>query len=424
LSKKLYSQIIVFAMLTVMLFTFTVGAQEQVELKFLHRWTQEPDNGFFEEVVAEYEKQNPNVKIDMQVIANDPFKEKIKIILGTENAPDVFFTWPGEFTNRFIRANQIMDLTPYMEEGWGDTFINSVVEPFKYNEKIYGAPYRLDAKVFVYNTKIFDEVGVEVPETWPEFLDVLEKIDNAGYTPIAFGNMFPWAVSHYIGQLNAKCVPYEEYMADLDPATGDFAHPGYVQALEKYAELTPYFNASANAIRHDEARANLINGQAAMMYLEIIEIPELQKTAPQEFLDNYDVFVMPDIPNGAGDQSALIGYPEGFVVAANTKHPEEAVKFLKYLTGKEVGKKEAQDLGFVNGIKNVVDKGEIPESIYSTTQLVLETERLVNWFDSSLHAEIWSVAGSELQKITDGVTTPEAAMERIRNAAEDVRAQF
>lgn len=421
--RKLFTLSIVLAMLLVMTFSLTIGAQE-VTLKFLHRWTQEPDSIFFEEVVANYEEQNPNIKIDMEVVSNDPFKEKIKIILGTENAPDVFFTWPGEFTNRFIRAEQVMDLTPYMEDGWGDTLIDSVVEPFKYEGKIYGAPYRLDAKVFVYNTKIFEEVGVEKPETFDEFLTVLEKIDNAGYVPIAFGNMFPWAVSHYMGQLNAYCVPYDVYMEDLDPAVGDFAHSGYLMALEKYEELTPYFNDSANAIRHDEARVSLFNGEAAMMYLEIIEIPTIEQQAPEEFKNNYDVFVMPKIEGAEGDQTALLGYPEGFIISANTKHPEEAVDFLKYLTGKEVGQKEAQDLLFVNGVKNVVSKGEIPDSVYNTTQLVLETDRLVNWFDSSLHAEIWSVTGSELQKLTDGVATPEEVLEEIRAIAEEVRAQF
>ncbi|HPF17880.1 MAG TPA: ABC transporter substrate-binding protein, partial [Thermotogota bacterium] len=89
---------------------------ETVNLKFLHRWTQEPDKSFFEEVVKEFEALHPNVKVDIQTVANDPFKEKIKVMLGTNDAPDVFFTWPGEFTNRFIRAGNVLDITSYMLE--------------------------------------------------------------------------------------------------------------------------------------------------------------------------------------------------------------------------------------------------------------------------------------------------------------------
>ena len=36
---------------------------------------------------------------------------------------------------------------------------------------------------FLYNKDIFDEVGVEPPTTWAEFMDIQQKIKDAGYTP-------------------------------------------------------------------------------------------------------------------------------------------------------------------------------------------------------------------------------------------------
>jgi len=420
---KVYICILIFVI--VLGISISACAADKVEIKFLHRWTQEPYSTFFNEVAADFEKLNPDITVDVQAISNDPFKEKIKIVLGSDQAPDVFFTWPGEFTNRFIRAGQIYDLTSEMgQNGWKDTFVYSQLEPFVYNGKIYGTPYRLDGKVFVYNTKIFKEVGVEVPENYKELVNVCKEIKDAGITPIGFGNIADWAVSHYIGTLNQKCVPDEVRLKDIEPDKGEFTHPGYVQALEKYVELVPYFNKNSNAINHDEARAALFTGTVAMMYLEIVEIPEIESSAPEEFKNNYSVFPLPPVVGGLGDQSYLTGYPEGFVVSANTKYPKEAVAFLKYLTGKEVGKKEAKELGFINGIKNVVEKGEVIDSIYDTTQIVLNTEQMVNWLDSSLHAKIWSIYGPELQKLTDGSTTPEKAMENVRKAAEKVRSEF
>ena len=413
-----------FFVLSLLLTLFSGMVAAEVQLKFLHRWTQEPYYSFFEEVAADFEKLNPNVKVDVQAISNDPFKEKIKIILGTEQGPDVFFSWPGEFTNRFIRAGQVYDLTDVMEQGWKDDFVYSQLEPFIYKGKIYGSPFRLDAKVFVYNTKIFREVGVAIPETFEDLLRVCAELKQAGITPIAFGNQAPWAVSHYIGTLNQKCVPDQIRLTDIQPEKGTFTHPGYVEALKKYQQLVPYFNQNANAIKHDEARINLFNGKAAMMYLEIVEIPEIERSAPEEFKANYGIFKFPVIEDGLGDQDYLTGYPEGFVVSANTKHPAEAIAFLKYLTGKEVGKKEAQELGFINGIKNVVDKGEVKDSIYDSTQIILEAKSLVNWLDSSLHAKIWSVYGPELQKLTDNMTTPEKIMQQIVKTAERVRSEF
>jgi raffinose/stachyose/melibiose transport system substrate-binding protein len=415
---------IIFLLVVVLmvLFSGTIFAQDTIELDFMHRWTRSPDNEFLEEVARRYEEENPNVKINVTAISNDPFKEKIKIIVGTDDAPDVFFSWPGEFTNRFIREDRILDITEYMEAGWKDKFIPSILEPFKYEESIYGAPYRMDGKVFVYNKEIFAENNVEVPKTYDEFLDILGKLKEAGVTPISFGNQASWPVSHYIGQLIAYNVPYDVYKKDIRPETGSFEHPGYVEAFEDYEKLTSYFSSSPNAITHSQARANFLNGGAAMAYIEIIEIPEIMREREDlEFEKTFDIFKMPFPKDAKGNPNYLVGYPEGFVVSASTKYPDESVEFLKYLTGKEIGKLEAQKTGFINGTKGVVDKGDVTDAIYSSSQLVLGTEKLVNWFDSALHSEIWAALRGELQKLTDGYATPEEVAEVLREKAADVR---
>jgi len=398
---------------------------ETVNLKFLHRWTQEPDKSFFEEVVKEFEALHPNVKVDIQTVANDPFKEKIKVMLGTNDAPDVFFTWPGEFTNRFIRAGNVLDITSYMlEDGSMFDYVGAQLIPFVYDGALYGLPYRLDAKVFVYNKEIFAKAGVDkAPETMDEFMSALKKIAALGIKPIAFGNEQPWAVSHYIAAVNQKSVPEEVWAIDTDPEVGTWSHPGYVEALHLYADLVPYFNDFSNAIKHDQARVAFTQGMNAMMYLEIVELPELERTSPEGFMDKIGVFPFPTT-DGPGNQSYLVGYPEGFVCSANTKHPEEAVAFLKFLTGRQMGRLELETLGWFNGIKNLASPEEVKPIIYETTQLILNTDKMVNWLDSSLHARIWNVYAVELQKLTDQVTTPEKAMEAVVKITKEVREEY
>lgn len=400
------------------------GADEGVNLTFLHRWPQEPYAPFFEEVVADFEALNPGITVDIQTVANNPFKEKIKVVVGTDEAPDVFFTWPGEFTNRFIRENLIYDLSAEMKAGWQDDFVPSQLEPFMYNDGIYGTPFRVDGKVFAYNKAIFKEVGVDVPETWEEFLEVCKKIDDAGYIPIAFGNISPWAISHYIGTMNQKIVGEAIHDA-YDPAIGDFSDPGFVKALEEYQKLIPYFNANPNTVKHDEAQIRFFIGrEAAMHYFEIVELGDLEKAAldanDPDFVEDYGIFKFPDISWGKGDQDALTGYPEGFVVSAKSKHPAEAVAFLKYLTGRTVGEKEAKELGFLNGIKNIIDPSQMNQTYYDAAQIVLNSSKLVNWLDSGMHAQVTNMYLSELQRLTDGLATPEEVMANVSKVAKEV----
>lgn len=45
---------------------------------------------------------------------------------------------------------------------------------------IYGVPFATNAAGVIYNTEKFEELGLEVPKTWDEFIDLLQKIQDAG----------------------------------------------------------------------------------------------------------------------------------------------------------------------------------------------------------------------------------------------------
>ncbi|MFA6940145.1 MAG: extracellular solute-binding protein [Clostridiaceae bacterium] len=392
----------------------------KITIKFLHRWPMEPNKSFLDKVVADYEKANPNIKIDMQSVANDSYKEKIKVILGTADAPDVFFSWSGEFMYKFVRENKLYDLTTALnQDGWKDTLMESQLKPFTLDNKTYGTPYSVDGKVFFYNTKIFKDNGLEVPKTWDEFIKVCDTLKSKGITPIAYGNQAPWASAHYIGTLNQKVVAEDVRTKDYNAATGEFTDSGYVEALKKYQQLIPYFNANSNAIKHDQARMNWANGKAAMIYCETQEVGEVQKLQGKDF--QWGMFKFPDITDGKGDQSKLTGAPEGFVISANTKHPKEAIAFLKYLTGKEVGLKEVKEIGILNGMKGIYDTTNADAKVIEAANLINSAKDIVYWLDTDLNTKLVNVYLSETQLLTSGETTPEKMMQKIQQTAKVVK---
>lgn len=76
----------------------------QIELKFLHKWPQEENSAYFKEVVAEFEKENPNIKIVMEGVGEEPIKDKLRILMGTDEQPDVFFLGVGNLQkNLFVQ---------------------------------------------------------------------------------------------------------------------------------------------------------------------------------------------------------------------------------------------------------------------------------------------------------------------------------
>lgn len=393
---------------------------EQKVITFMHRFPDEPYNTFINTKLAEYEQMHPDIKFNIISAQNQEYKEKIKIVVGSEDTPDIFFSWVGDFTERFIREDLILDLTPYLEADpeWKDSFIESQMEQYVNADGMqYGIPFRLDCKLFFYNKAIFDEHNLTVPTTWDEFINVCETLKAAGITPISFGNQEPWSASHYIGTLNQICVPDEVREKDYNPKTGEFTDPGYVEALQYYQQILQYTNDNPNGVKPDMGRTNFIMEQSAMYYAELIEIPYIKAdNAEMEF----GMFNFPKIEGAKGNQDILTGVPEGFVVSSKTKYPDECVEFLKWFLGKEVGTQMCQEIGWFNAAKGTTE-GLTDQALLDGYNAVMEAKAMSAWLDNALYSTVCDEYLTSVSALTGGDITPEQAMENIQAKAKEAQ---
>lgn len=399
--------------------TAAASSGDKKVIKLFHRFPDDPCNSFIEKKVAEYEAAHPDIDIEISSAQNQPYKEKIKVVVGSDDCPDIFFSWGGEFSERFIRENLIMDLTPYMEEdtAWKDSLLpTQMVEYTTDDGMIYGVPFRLDAKLFFYNKDIFEKEGIEIPETWDEFIAVCDKLKADGITPIAEGNQDLWPACHYVGTLNQLLVADDVRAKDYNPRTGEFTDPGYAKALEYYQQLVPYMNVGVNGQTHDMARLGFTQGQTAMLYAELVEITNVK----QENADlNWGMFNFP-LVEGAGNPDLLTGSPEGFVISSKTQYPDESVEFLKWFLGPEVGAEQAEEVGWFNASKGV-DVNLKDQSLIDAYNEISSAKEMGPWFDSSLYSTVSDTYLTAISDITNGDVTPEEAMRKVSATAKEAQ---
>ena len=79
----------------------------KVVINFFHRWPNDPKNSMFKELVQEYMDENPNVVINMDCILNDQYKEKIRMVVSTDEVPDIFSSWSGTFAQEMIASGNV-----------------------------------------------------------------------------------------------------------------------------------------------------------------------------------------------------------------------------------------------------------------------------------------------------------------------------
>lgn len=397
---------------------------DQVVINFFHRWPNDPKNTMFKSLIAEYEAENPNVKINMDCILNDQYKEKIRMIVGTDEVPDIFSSWSGSFAQEMINSGNVMDLTSVFEEDpeWADTIAEVSTGPFTFDNKIMAVPWSQDGKVFFYNKRIFEENGLTAPKTWNEFIEVLDKLKAAGYeTPIVEGLKDQWPILHYLGTMNQRMVDPEVLAKDYDLKTGEFTDPAYTDVLTKWQQLTSYMGETATAIDHETARNTYFaTEESPIMYLQFAEINIMKDSVNFD----YGFFNFPAFEEGKGDPDALTGAPEGFMISNKAKHPEECVKFLKWLVSKDGGAvkltTEAGDLTSVKGA--ITAENAMPQQIEALA-MIDSASQMAPWFDNACDASIYTVFGQGASAIATGDMTPEQAMANVQAAAKDLQAK-
>ncbi|WP_223594875.1 ABC transporter substrate-binding protein [Neobacillus bataviensis] len=387
-------------------------------ITFFYRWPNEPYKTYFNSVIKEFEKQHPDVHVEQVTALNDDYKQKANVLLGSKNPPDVFFTWAGEYGQKFIRDGVALDLTKYYQDdkAWSDNLIASQVKFFQKDDKTYGVPLFTDSKLFFYNKDLFDKLGLKAPTTWDEFITVLKTIKKSGQTPIILGNKSPWAAAHYVTALNQRIVPQDVLAKDLSFKGAEFTDPSYVEALKKLDELRPFFNENPNATAHDEARNLFLGGKAAIMFLETQEITYMKNAAFK-----WDSFKVPTIDGAKGDQGGLIGAPEGFMVHSKSQHPKEAVEFLKFLTSKANGEKLAKDTGMPSTVEGAVNANTATEADVKAMDMIKEQPNMLIWTDSALDTRIFKPYGDGVQAMIGGTMKPEQIMKAVQDAAKQVK---
>lgn len=392
----------------------------QVTIKFVHKFPEAARMEFFEKVVADFEAANPNIKIEMTAYGDEEIKDKTRVLLGSADAPDIFFTWSGERIMQYVRSGNSMDITKYFEEDseWKDSFNQSMLETCNKDGSYWAVPWDYSSKEIIYNKAVFEAAGItELPTTWTEFLDCCEKIKATGVTPIAVGNQYSWVVCHFLTTLNGKLVPQETTEKNYSMEEIAYTDPGYAEALDMMAELYElgYINADVNSMTWETSQAMVQEGTAGMIYEEVQNFVTYEEVMG----DNWGYFDFPEIEGANGEEGFITGGPDVFMVNSESEHPDEAITFLKYITSAEVQAQMVYDLGFLPTTAVELDETKCLPAIIEVIEKNMNAPGISEWLDCVIEQTVSDTWLTGCQTIFTGETGA-SIMEQVSATAQEV----
>ncbi len=390
-------------------------------ISFLHKYGDPRYTPYFDAVVAAYQTAHPNVTINVDAETDQGVKDKLQVLAASKTLPDIYFSWAGDYTKKFVRGGLALDLTNLVTGDWKSSFTPAALSAYTYDAKLYGVPITLDAKYLVYNKKMFSDNGITVPTTFEDLIAACDAFTAKGISePIAFGNQYGWPAIYYMTQLNAYDVPPATLATDYEPATGAFTDPGYLTALQQFADLNTHcLTQGANGIAHENAQANFINSTKPMHYIEAVEFQVLTEAggAPADLANNWGFMKLPAPTNAAGDTGALEGAPDGFLINASSQHADIAIDFLKFMTSLDNAKQLTKQLGWLSPvIGSATADNTFPQNV-QVVQDISQASSMAIWLDTVTQIDVANAYLNGVQAMLDGTKTPADVLADVQAAA-------
>jgi multiple sugar transport system permease protein len=296
------------------------------------------------QVVADFEQAHPGIHVRIEPVV-DNYARKLLTMVAARLQPDVARMGIGEHI-RFADRNALLPLDPFIARDpdvrLEDYFPNSV-RFHSHHGKLYALPAALMPTGLVYyNKKIFREAGIPFPDgtwTWsyeprPQLRDkcftwVMQQLTKReGRRTTQFGFAPAWPQLWFFTLLNARGL--KAWDSNENPTEMRATDPEVVDLMRFVAATVKEYRWLPSQIemttQNTNVRDQFIQGRIAMYQSGPWEIKKFR----DQMKDDWDIAVFP-----AYEGMPLRTFGEGYGTAifSATKHPEEAWKFVKWISG-------------------------------------------------------------------------------------------
>lgn len=128
-----------------------------------------------------YMEEHPDVDLQIESIISEDYDTVLKTRFANGEAPDIFNN--QGYQNMTLWSEYLEDLS---DQPWVDEMVDTSKEGISMDGKIYGLPLYIEGYGFLYNKDYFEQAGItEVPTTLDEFKEVVQKLEDAGISPIS-----------------------------------------------------------------------------------------------------------------------------------------------------------------------------------------------------------------------------------------------
>lgn len=291
-----------------------------------------PGTTAFQEIVAPFEEAT-GVTVSFEVLEEGAMVEKLLLECGREGNTYDLYMVAAEAVARMSETGCAHPLNERID-GAPDFFAADDIMP-AYRDLMVNAddtwaiPFAGESVFLMYRRDLFEQEGVEVPETWDELREVARQFDEQGEIDgVSFRARRGWEFTY---QYSVFLFPFGGMI--VDPASGEPAidREGSVAALDYMNSLKPFAPVGIEAFSFPEAWQAMQNGQVAMLVEATAAAPELEDPDKSTVAGNVGYAPLPEGPAGAF--TGVWGW--GLGINGHSERKDLAWDVITWLTGQQ-----------------------------------------------------------------------------------------
>ncbi|MDE5897932.1 MAG: extracellular solute-binding protein, partial [Treponemataceae bacterium] len=182
----------------------------------MYYYKQENQEGL-KKIVKAFEKANPGITVDMLIIPNDA-DAAMSARAAQGDLPDIMQMQSYSRVREYASKGYLLDLS---DTDAIKSVLPSSLPAVTWNGKQYALPMDYAGIGIIYNKKIFDDLGLQPPETYRDLERVCATLEENGIVPFAALLKENWSVGHFITMvhtalLKEKNIAPEDFIMEMN----------------------------------------------------------------------------------------------------------------------------------------------------------------------------------------------------------------
>ena len=283
-------------------------------------------------LVAAFHARNPNITIKVETRPQGADGDNVvKTRLATGEMSDVFQYNSGSL---FQALNPAKNLAPVSDQPFVKNLDKTFLPSVSNGGKVYGAPWGGSiGGGILYNKKIYQRLGLQVPKTWDEFMANNRKIKAAGIAPVIQTYQDTWtsqllllADYHNVATVDAQWADkYTKNQAKFvqAPAIEGFQH---LQQVHQAG----FENKNYRSAKFEQGLRQLATGKGAHYPMLTFAVGAIASANPDQ-IDDVGFFALPG--TDASKNGLTLWLPAGAYIPKTTTGAklDAARKFLAFI---------------------------------------------------------------------------------------------